>query len=259
MVRFMHGPNRGSRVAVRDLGSLDTSRFTQTDALITFDSVTKTYRTGALEFTALAGIDLSINPGEFVAVVGPSGSGKSTLLNLVAGIDRPTSGRVVVGDIDVGALDEDAAARWRGRNIGVVFQFFQLIPALTLLENVIMPMDFCNVHPANQREGIALELLTRFGVAEHADKFPSQVSGGEQQRAAIARALANDPPVLVADEPTGNLDSTNASAVMDHFVDLSERGRTILMVTHDRELATRAGRLVTVRDGQLVNAVQVVR
>ena len=259
MVRLLQRPVPAT-VAV-DRGR-DTHPFypEQTEStLIAFEGVNKTYRTGPLEYTALSNVDLSIAKGEFVAVVGPSGSGKSTLLNLVAGIDRPTVGRVRVGDVDVGALDEDAAARWRGRNVGVVFQFFQLIPALTLLENVVMPMDFCGVHAPHARAGIARELLERFGVAEHADKFPSQVSGGEQQRAAIARALANDPPVLVADEPTGNLDSTNASAVMDHFVDLSRRGRTILMVTHDRELAARAGRLVTVRDGHLVDAAQLVR
>ena len=226
---------------------------------IAFESVTKTYKTGPLEYPALSDVDLSIHSGEFTAVVGPSGSGKSTLLNLVACIDRPTSGTVRVGDVDVGKLDEDAAARWRGRNVGVVFQFFQLIPALTLVENVIMPMDFCGVHATGDRDGIARELLERFGVGEYADKFPSQVSGGQQQRAAIARALANNPPVLVADEPTGNLDSKNASAVMDHFVDLSERGRTILMVTHDRELAARAGRLITVRDGRIVESPQLVR
>ena len=223
------------------------------ESMISFQDVTKIYRTGPVAYTALSGIDLTVDSGEFITVVGPSGSGKSTLLNLVAGIDRPTSGTVCVGDVDVGHLDEDGAARWRGRNVGVVFQFFQLIPALTLLENVVMPMDFCDVYPARERASRALELLELFGVAEHADKFPSQVSGGEQQRAAIARALANDPSVLVADEPTGNLDTVNASAVMDHFSELSRRGRTILMVTHDRELASRASRLVTVRDGQLAD------
>ncbi len=229
------------------------------EAMITFDKVTKVYKSGAVDYVALAEVDMEVRTGEFVAVVGPSGSGKSTLLNVVAGIDRPTSGRVLVGDVDVGQLSENAAARWRGRNVGVVFQFFQLIPALTLLENVMLPMDFCDVHPARERAMIAGDLLGRFGVAEHAGKYPSQVSGGEQQRAAIARALANDPPVLVADEPTGNLDSVNAAAVMDHFIDLSSRGRTILMVSHDRELSNRAGRLVEVRDGQIVGAAQAVR
>jgi putative ABC transport system ATP-binding protein len=227
--------------------------------MITFDRMCKTYRTGPVEYVALSGVDLVVEAGEFVAVVGPSGSGKSTLLNLVAGIDRPTSGRVLVGDVDVGQMDENATARWRGRNVGVVFQFFQLIPALTLLENVMLPMDFCDTYARSERAGIALDLLERFGVAEHAGKFPSQVSGGEQQRAAIARALANEPTVLVADEPTGNLDSTNASAVMDHFVELSRRGRTILMVTHDRELASRANRTVEVRDGRIVHAALAVR
>jgi putative ABC transport system ATP-binding protein len=226
--------------------------------MITFEQVSKTYKTGPLEYIALSNVDLVVEAGEFVAVVGPSGSGKSTLLNLVAGIDKPTSGRVLVGDVDVGQLDENAAARWRGRHVGVVFQFFQLIPALSLLDNVMLPMDFCGVYDSGERAGIALDLLERFGVAEHANKFPSQVSGGEQQRAAIARALANDPPVLVADEPTGNLDSVNASAVMDHFAELSRRGRTILMVTHDRELASRASHIVAVRDGLLAHAAQAL-
>jgi len=230
-----------------------------TRPIITFDRVGKVYSSGPIEHVALAGVDLTVETGEFIAVVGPSGSGKSTLLNLAAGIDRPTSGQVIVAGVDVGRLDENETARWRGKNVGVVFQFFQLIPALTLLENVMLPMDFCGVHEPRERPQIALKLLEDFGVGEHADKFPGQVSGGEQQRAAIARALANDPPVLVADEPTGNLDSANAAAVMDYFARLSEHGRTILMVTHDRELAARTSRIVAVRDGRLAPAYEMAR
>lgn len=223
-------------------------------AMIEVVGLTKKYPVGAAEFVALRDVTLAIDHGEFVALVGPSGSGKSTLLNLVAGIDRPTSGRVIVDGVEVGQLNEDGAARWRGRTVGVVFQFFQLLPVLTLAENVMLPMDFCGVHTRADRPWIARRLLDQMSLGRHADKLPSQVSGGEQQRAAIARALANDPPVLVADEPTGNLDSVNASAVMDLFAGLCEQGRTILMVTHDRDLAARANRVIEVRDGQLLTA-----
>ena len=219
--------------------------------LISLRGVTKTYMTGDLAFTALKGVDLSVGAGEFVGVVGPSGSGKSTLLNVVAGIDRPTEGHVVVGDVEVSGLSENHAARWRGRNIGVVFQFFQLLPALSLADNVALPMDFCNVHARRDRPRIARDLLDRVGLADHADKLPSEVSGGQQQRAAIARALANDAPIILGDEPTGNLDSESASSMMDLFDDLVRSGRTILMVTHDRDLAQRIGRIVVVRDGAL--------
>jgi putative ABC transport system ATP-binding protein len=221
--------------------------------------VSKTYVTGDVEFHALRSVDLDVAAGEFVAVVGPSGSGKSTLLNLVAAIDRPSAGRVVVGDVEVSTLDEDAAARWRGRNLGVVFQFFQLLPTLSLADNVMLPMDFCGVHPRRSRPGIARDLLDRVGVADHADKLPSAISGGQQQRVAIARALANDAAVILGDEPTGNLDSAAADSMMDLFDELVRNGRTIVMVTHNEELARRTGRVIVVRDGAVTDRESVGR
>jgi putative ABC transport system ATP-binding protein len=213
-------------------------------------SLMKTYTSSAGEFTAVRDIDLTVAPGEMVAVVGKSGSGKSTLLNLVAGIDRPTAGEVWVGGTPVHTLSEDQIATWRGQNVGVVFQFFQLLPTLTVLENVMLPMDFCGTVPAGQREGRALCLLEQVGVADQAGKLPASLSGGQQQRTAIARALANDPPVLVADEPTGNLDSRNAIQVLEFFRSLAESGKTVLMVTHEREIAQYSSRLVKLVDGR---------
>ena len=223
------------------------------DQLIALDGVTKTYATGGVPFTALDAVDLSVGAGEFLAVVGPSGSGKSTLLNVVAGIDRPTAGRVVVDGVEVQTLDENEAARWRGRTVGVVFQFFQLLPTLSLADNVMLPMDFCGVHRRKDRPQVARELLDRVGLADQADKLPSETSGGQQQRVAIARALANDAPVILGDEPTGNLDSEAAATMMDLFDELVRSGRTILMVTHDRELASRTRRIVEVRDGTVAD------
>lgn len=221
-----------------------------TDA-IRLAAVRKVYVTGAGEFEALKGIDLQVNTGEFVAVVGRSGSGKSTLINIIAGIDRPTSGEVWVAGTPVHTLTENQIAVWRGRTIGVVFQFFQLLPTLTAWENVMLPMDFCNVHAAAERPERALNLLKLVGVEKQADKLPASLSGGEQQRVAIARSLANDPPLLVADEPTGNLDSATAATVIDLFEGLVHSGKTILMVTHDRELARRGSRIVTVAEGRI--------
>ncbi|HSK57162.1 MAG TPA: ABC transporter ATP-binding protein [Jiangellales bacterium] len=217
--------------------------------LIALHGVSKTYTTGEVSFTALDRANLTVKAGEFVGVVGPSGSGKSTLLNLIAAIDRPTHGHVVVGDVEVSDLSENDAARWRGRNLGVIFQFFQLLPTLSLADNVMLPMDFCGVHARRERPAVARELLARVGLADHADKLPSQVSGGQQQRAAIARALANDPPIIVGDEPTGNLDSASAASMMALFDTLVASGRTVVLVTHDLELAARTGRSVLVRDG----------
>ena len=214
--------------------------------------VSKDYDTPAGPFTALKGIDLTVQPGEFVAVVGKSGSGKSTLLNIIAGIDRPTQGEVNVGKISVHALNESQVAVWRGRTVGVVFQFFQLLPTLTILENVILPMDFCAALPPRQRLERAHMLLERVGVSDQAGKLPSSLSGGQQQRAAIARALANDPPILVADEPTGNLDSSNADRVWQLFKELSAEGKTVLVVTHEREIAQHVTRTVRLADGQVV-------
>lgn len=226
------------------------------DELILLDAVTRTYHSGEVAFTALDGVDLTFGAGEFVAVVGPSGSGKSTLLNMVAGIDRPTTGRVVVGGVEVSALSENAAAAWRGRTVGVVFQFFQLLPTLRIVDNVILPMDFCHVHARRDRERIARDLLDRVGLGDHADRLPAELSGGQQQRAAIARALANDAPILLGDEPTGNLDSASADEMMALFAGLVADGHTIVMVTHDRELAGRTQRVVEVRDGRVRHLAQ---
>jgi putative ABC transport system ATP-binding protein len=222
--------------------------------LIDMRAVVKTYETGAGAFTALKGIDFQVSEGEFVAVVGKSGSGKSTLLNLLAGIDRPTSGEVVVGGTAVHTLREGQIAAWRGRNVGVVFQFFQLLPTLTVVENVMLPMDFCNTFPVRQRKDRAMSLLGRVGVADQALKLPASLSGGEQQRVAIARALANDPSILAADEPTGNLDSRTAKKVLQLFEDLTIGGKTLVMVTHERDIARRIARTVTLADGEIVDA-----
>jgi putative ABC transport system ATP-binding protein len=213
--------------------------------------VVKTYKTGAGDVTVLQDITLRIEAGEFVSIIGPSGSGKSTLLNMITGIDRPTSGEVVVGGEAVHELSQNRLARWRGRHVGVIFQFFQLLPTLTILENVVLPMDFCSTYPRRKRRPRAMELLAQVGIAEHAHKLPSALSGGEQQRAAIARALVTDPPLVVADEPTGNLDTTSAAGVFALFADLVAQGKTLLVVTHDRQLSAQAERLIHLLDGHL--------
>jgi putative ABC transport system ATP-binding protein len=222
------------------------------DHLIELRDVVKTYRSAAGEFTALKGIALEVDRGEFVAVIGKSGSGKSTLMNMITGIDRPTSGEILVGDTAIQALHEGKLAEWRGRNVGVIFQFFQLLPTLTVAENVMLPMDFCHMYSLRERRERAIHLLEQVGVADQADKLPSTLSGGQQQRVAIARALANDPPILAADEPTGNLDSKTAGSVFGLFETLVAQGKTILMVTHDRDLARRASRTVILSDGEVV-------
>ncbi|MDQ3691036.1 MAG: ABC transporter ATP-binding protein [Chloroflexota bacterium] len=221
---------------------------------IQIDDVVKMYPLAAGEFTAVDHLSLEIADGEFVAIVGRSGSGKTTLLNLLAGIDRPTSGNVRVAGADLGSLSEDGLAAWRGRNVGLVFQFFQLLPTLTVAENVMLPMDFTKKFPVEGRRDRAQYLLERVGVADQADKMPSTLSGGQQQRAAIARALANDPPLLLADEPTGNLDSTTADAVLELFAGLNADGQTIVVVTHERDIRSIVGREVTLRDGRVVDA-----
>jgi ABC-type lipoprotein export system ATPase subunit len=222
------------------------------DHLIELHNVVKTYRTAAGDFTALKGIDLEIDGGEFVAVIGKSGSGKSTLVNMITGIDRLTSGEILVGDTAIQTLKEGKLAEWRGRNLGVIFQFFQLLPTLTAAENIMLPMDFCHMYPTRERRERAMHLLELVGVAEQADKLPSTLSGGQQQRVAIARAMANDPPILAADEPTGNLDSKTAESVFGLFETLVAQGKTILMVTHDRDLARRATRTVILSDGAVI-------
>lgn len=220
--------------------------------LIQLRGLTKTYQTGAKVFTALDGIDLTIDQGEFTAIVGRSGSGKSTLINMITGIDEPTSGEVLVASTPIHQLNQEQLAVWRGKNVGVVFQFFQLLPTLTIVENLILPMDFCNTYPVRQRRNRALSLLEKVGIADQADKLPADLSGGQQQRAAIARALANDPPLLVADEPTGNLDSQTTDAVMQLFAGLTAEGKTIVMVTHERDLAHFFTRFITLADGRII-------
>ena len=220
-------------------------------SLIDLRQVVKRYATPAGDFTALRGIDLQVDRGEFVAVVGKSGSGKSTLSNMITGIDRPTSGEVLVAGTKVHQLNENQTARWRGRTIGVVFQFFQLLPALTVVENVLLPMDFTKMYNERERRGRAMELLAQVDMVDQANKLPTELSGGQQQRVAIARALATDPPIIVADEPTGNLDSRTADAVFSLFERLVDEGKTILMVTHDDDLARRVTRTVTIADGQI--------
>jgi putative ABC transport system ATP-binding protein len=220
-------------------------------ALIELHDVFKTYETGAGDVTVLKDITLKVRPGEFISVVGPSGSGKSTMLNMITGIDRPTKGQVIVGGEEVHELNENQLARWRGRNIGVIFQFFQLLPTLTILENVMLPMDFCNVYKRRERKARAMELLETVGIADQAHKLPSALSGGQQQRAAIARALANDPPVIVGDEPTGNLDTVTADEVFTLFESLVDQGKTLVIVTHDRSLSGRTERVLHLLDGRL--------
>ena len=226
------------------------------DHLIELRQVVKTYEGAAGKFIALDGVDLEVEAGEFVAVVGKSGSGKSTLINMITGIDRPTSGQVLVEDTAVHTLSEGQIAVWRGRSMGVIFQFFQLLPTLTVVENVMLPMDFCNIYALREREEKAMELLAQVDMVEHAHKLPSAISGGQQQRVAIARGMANDPPILVADEPTGNLDSVTAESIFDLFSSLVARGKTILMVTHDRDLAQRVSRTITLVDGKIVKDSQ---
>jgi len=220
--------------------------------LIQLRGLTKTYQTGAKVFTALDGIDLTIDQGEFTAIVGRSGSGKSTLINMITGIDEPTSGEVLVASTPIHQLNQEQLAVWRGKNVGVVFQFFQLLPTLTIMENLILPMDFCNTYSVRQRRNRALSLLEKVGIADQADKLPADLSGGQQQRAAIARALANDPPLLVADEPTGNLDTQTTDAVMQLFAGLTREGKTVVMVTHERDLAHFFTRFITLADGRII-------
>jgi putative ABC transport system ATP-binding protein len=215
--------------------------------------VVKTYPLGAGEVVAVDHLSLDVAQGEFVAVVGRSGSGKTTLLNLLAGVDRPTSGTVHAVGADLGSLSESGLAAWRGRNVGLVFQFFQLLPTLTVVENVMLPMDFAKTIPVGQRRDRAWELLDQVGVGDQADKLPAMLSGGQQQRTAIARALANDPPLLLADEPTGNLDSATAEAVLALFAGLNAEGRTIVVVTHERDIRSVVGREVTLVDGRVVD------
>jgi len=222
-------------------------------SLISLTSVAKAYESSAGPVVALHDVNLEVGQGEFVAVIGKSGSGKTTLINLLTGIDSPSAGSIRVGPTLVHSLDEESLSRWRGRAVGIVFQFFQLLPSLTLGENVMLPMDFCNTYPPRERRGRALDLLAQMGIADQADKLPTALSGGQQQRGAIARALANDPPLIVADEPTGNLDSRTAERVMEFFAQRVTAGKTVVMVTHERDLARYFARSIALEDGTIVS------
>ena len=221
--------------------------------MISLNHISKTYETPAGKFAALKSINLNIEAGQFVGIVGKSGSGKSTLLNMVAGIDRPSSGSVAVAGTEIHGLSENKLALWRGRNVGFVFQFFQLLPTLTAAENVMLPMDFAKTLPFRERRKRAIALLERVAVGAQADKLPATLSGGEQQRVAIARALANAPALVLADEPTGNLDSVTATAILDIFRDMANQGTTVVIATHEADIARVIDRRIEISDGALVN------
>lgn len=219
---------------------------------IELSMIRKTYKTNSEKFEALKNVNLNVEVGEFLSVVGKSGSGKSTLINIITGIDRPTAGEVWVAGTPLHTMTENQLATWRGVTVGIVFQFFQLLPNITVLENVMLPMDFCNIYDRRERADRAFQLLRKVGVEDQASKLPTKLSLGQQQRVAIARSIANDPPIVVADEPTGNLDSRNAEIIIDLFSQLSDEGKSIIMVTHDEELAQRGSRIVTVAEGELI-------
>ena len=221
------------------------------DPLVQVVEVVKSFPVGGGQVTVLKGISFDVRAGEFVTIVGPSGNGKSTLLNMITGIDRPTGGKVIVTGQEIQKMSENKLAAWRGQHVGIVFQFFQMLPALSLLQNVILPMDFTKKYSRREKRERAMHLLETVGLADQANKLPGMVSGGQQQRAAIARALANDPDLLVADEPTGNLDTRNANDVFDLFITLVEEGKTLLAVTHDKEMARRVPRVVEIIDGKI--------
>jgi putative ABC transport system ATP-binding protein len=223
-------------------------------SLIQLNQVTKIFPVASGSFQALKGITLAVGKGQMVAITGKSGSGKSTLINIMSGIDKPSGGEVLINGIRVEKLPENELASWRGKNIGIVFQFFQLIPTLTIVENIMLPMDFCNSYPRKERRDRALALLALVDIKEQADKFPAELSGGQQQRAAIARALANDPPVIIADEPTGNLDSHTGAAIIELFAGLAKAGKTVIIVTHEKDFASYFGHTIAMLDGTIVNA-----
>lgn len=242
-----HGPRKPGAVAVEHVMS-------NPEAMIDMHGVVKTFKNAAGEFIVLKGIDLTINRGEFVSIVGKSGSGKSTLLNMITGIDHPTGGQVIIGGTDIyTGVTESQRSRWRGRNLGIVFQFFQLLPMLTLLENVMLAMDFADMYGFDERPERAMKLLKMVGLEKFANKLPVLVATGQQQLAAIARALACDPPLLVADEPTGNLDTKSANTIIELFEHLSRSGKTVVMVTHDPSLTSRTTRNIIIADGELIN------
>jgi putative ABC transport system ATP-binding protein len=238
--------NNGSNHKQRDRNAIQP--------VVELNNIVKSFPVGNDEITVLHGISLDIHQGEFVSIVGPSGNGKSTLLNMVTGIDRPNSGEVIVTGRPVHDMSENELARWRGEEVGIIFQFFQMLPSLSLLQNVSLPMEFVGLYSRSERRERALDLLDMVGLADQANKLPSMVSGGQQQRAAIARSLATDPKLLVADEPTGNLDAKTAGQVFDLFMKLvEEQGKTMLMVTHDKELANRIPRKIEIVNGLIAS------
>ena len=224
----------------------------KTQSLVSISNLYKSYESAANPVNVLDNINLEIAAGERIAIVGKSGSGKTTLINLITGIDAPTSGEILIQDQSIAALNQNALAQWRGKNVGIVFQFFQLLPTLTILENIILPMDLCKQFSRKQRSARALELLARVGIAEHANKLPAALSGGQQQRAAIARALANDPPLIVADEPTGNLDSVTSNEILTLFGELAREGKTLIAVSHERDISQHVDRVIHLKDGAIV-------
>jgi ABC-type lipoprotein export system ATPase subunit len=228
-------------------------RDTTSQPLIELSGVTKVYKTPAGDFLALKDIDLSFNQGEFTSIIGKSGSGKSTFINMITGIDHPTKGSVCVEGKEIHRMKEGHLASWRGRSLGIIFQFFQLLPTLSILENTMLPMDFCDVYAPSEREKKALSLLKLVGLEDVAHKQPAALSGGQQQIAALARALANDPPILIADEPTGNLDSKTAEHILAIFEELASQGKTILIVTHDPALTQKTNRQILISDGEIIN------
>ncbi len=223
----------------------------QNGTIVAVKNVVKSFPVGDKELTILKGISFNVEDGEFVTIMGPSGNGKSTLLNMITGIDHPSAGEVIVTGRQVHEMSENELATWRGEHVGIIFQFFQMLPALSLLQNIILPMDFARKYTTKEREERAMHLLESVSLADQANKLPGQVSGGQQQRAAIARALANDPPLIVADEPTGNLDTRTTDEVFYLFRDLVQQGKTLLMVTHDKELARRVPRVIEIIDGNI--------
>jgi putative ABC transport system ATP-binding protein len=234
-------------ITVEPLPELETRR-----PMIELEGVEKLYRTGKLEYPALRGVDLTIEEGEMVAIVGPSGSGKTTIMNMITGIDRATGGTVAVDGQLLNQMSEEQLAIWRGRNVGIVFQFFQLLPTLTALENAMLPLDFARRGAKHERFETARHNLDLVGLGDKLDHLPAELSGGEQQRVAIARALASDPKLIIGDEPTGNLDTQTAAEMFELLQRLNDEGKTVLYVTHDLGLAARAGRMVTIRDGLVV-------
>jgi putative ABC transport system ATP-binding protein len=243
----------GIEHCIQELGVEDMLQDSVSGTLISLHGVSKLYKAPSGTFSALRDVTLEVRQGEFIAIVGKSGSGKSTLINVITGIDTPSSGEVYVASTGIHLLNQEQLAIWRGKNVGVIFQFFQLLPTLTVAENVMLPMDFCKTYPVRERRERAVSLLDKVGISEQADKLPSDLSGGQQQRAAIARALANDPPILVADEPTGNLDSQTTDVVLGLFESLAKEGKTIVMVTHERDLSKFFTRSILLSDGIVVS------